>query len=147
MIVRRGKVEARLTNILYSLTILLLIIPAATLGSYLYYGIGNKANDLIDIMDKTIYITKPNVSLEEMEIDSKIGFFNMDLSYDLYKRVGKRMFELEIQRLTSPSVRLLFQIQVLLQKNHLLNTAMRIRKYYFTPIEPFLIQLNKTKRY
>ncbi|NRG26820.1 anti-sigma factor [Bacillus circulans] len=90
LIVRRGKVEARLTNILYSLTILLLIIPVATLGSYLYYGIGNKANDFIDIMEKTIYITKPNVSLEEMEIDSKIGFFNMDLSYDLYKRVGKK---------------------------------------------------------
>lgn len=90
LIIRRGKIEARFTNILYSLTILLLIIPVATLGSYLYYGIGDKANHLIEVMDKTIYITKPNVSLEEMEIDSRIGFFNMDLSYDLYKRVGKK---------------------------------------------------------
>lgn len=90
LIIRRGKMEARFTNILYSLTILLLIIPITTLGSYLYYGIGGKANNLIEVMDKTIYVTKPNVSLEEMEIDSNIGFFNMDLSYDLYKRVGKK---------------------------------------------------------
>lgn len=89
LIVKRGKIEARFTNILYSLTILLLIIPVLTLGSYMYYGIGDKANHLIEVTEKTIYITKPNVSLEEMEIDSKIGFFNMDLNYSLYKRVGK----------------------------------------------------------
>ena len=89
LIVKRGKIEARFTNILYSLTILLLIFPLLTLGSYLYYGFGN-ANNLIEVVEKTIYITKPNVSLEEMELDSNIGLFNMDLTYDLYKRVGKR---------------------------------------------------------
>src|SRR5690606_13721279 len=75
--------------IMISLAVLLLIVPVLTLSSYLYYAIGGKANHLIEIASKTIYVTEPNMSIEEMELEEDIGFFTMNLYFDVFKRVGQ----------------------------------------------------------
>ncbi|MFD1779076.1 anti-sigma factor [Fredinandcohnia salidurans] len=88
-LIKAGRNHALQTNIMISLAILLLIVPVLTLSSYLYYAIGGKANHLIDIATKTIYVTEPNMSLEEMEVEEDIGFFTMNLYFDVFKRIGK----------------------------------------------------------
>lgn len=92
-IVKIGKNQARLTNIMISIAILLLIIPAMTLMTYSYYGFGGRADKLIDVAANTIYVTEPNMSLEEMEIEDDIGFFSMDILFDVYKRIGKEDYK------------------------------------------------------
>lgn len=87
-LITSGRIHAMLTNIMISLAILLLIVPVLTLSSYLYYTIGGKANHLIDIATKVIYVTAPNISLEEMELEEDIGFFTMDIYFDIFKRIG-----------------------------------------------------------
>lgn len=92
-IVLRGKNSAIRTNILISLAVILLIVPVMTLGTYLYYAIGGKANNLIEVATTTIYVTEPNMSLEEMDLEEDIGFFSMKLMFDLYKRIGKEDYK------------------------------------------------------
>lgn len=92
-IIKLGKNSARLSNILITAAILLLILPVTQLLTYLYYGVGDKANELIDVSTKTIYVTEPNMSLEEMELESDIGFFSMNLLFDVYKRIGKEDYD------------------------------------------------------
>lgn len=92
-LIKLGRNHALLTNIMISLAILLLIVPVLTLSSYLYYAIGGKANHLIDIATKTIYVTEPNMSLEEMELEEDIGFFTMNINFDVFKRIGKEDFK------------------------------------------------------
>ncbi len=92
-LIKKGKYTALVTTIMISLAILLLIIPVMTLGSYLYYAIGGKANHLIEIAAKTIYVTEPNISLEEMELEEHIKFFSMDIQFDVFKRIGKEDYK------------------------------------------------------
>ncbi|MBD7963951.1 anti-sigma factor [Fictibacillus norfolkensis] len=87
-IIRVGSNTARNATVMISLAILLLILPLMTLITYLYYGIGGKANTMIDVVGKTIYVTEPNISLEEMEIESEIGLFSMNVKFDTFKRIG-----------------------------------------------------------
>lgn len=94
-IIQTGRSTARLTNVMISLAVLLLILPAMTLLTYMYYGIGGKANELIDVVSKTIYVTEPNMSLEEMELEEDIGVFSMHLLFDVYKRIGKEDYKAE----------------------------------------------------
>ncbi|MBO1003210.1 anti-sigma factor [Pseudogracilibacillus auburnensis] len=88
-----GRNHALKTNIMITLAILLLIVPVLTLSSHLYYAIGGKANHLIDITTKTIYVTEPNMSLEEMELEEDIGFFTMNIYFDVFKRIGKEDYK------------------------------------------------------
>lgn len=81
------------TNIMISLAVLLLIVPVLTLSSNIYYAFGGKANHLIDITTRTIYVTEPNMSLEEMQVDEDIGFFTMNLDFDVFKRIGKEDYQ------------------------------------------------------
>nr|WP_263324368.1 anti-sigma factor [Neobacillus sp. Marseille-Q6967] len=92
-IIKTGKNTARITNIMISLAILLLIIPVMTLFTYGYYAFGGRGDRLIDVAAKTIYVTEPNMSLEEMELEHEIGFFSMDIFFDVYKRIGKEDFK------------------------------------------------------
>ncbi|WP_163102472.1 anti-sigma factor [Peribacillus alkalitolerans] len=87
-IVQIGKNTARMTNIMITLACLLLIIPCATLATYLYYGFGGRADELIEVTGNTIYVTEPNVSIEEMDIEEEIGFFEMKILFDVYKKIG-----------------------------------------------------------
>ncbi|MGN8647300.1 anti-sigma factor [Gracilibacillus sp. HCP3S3_G5_1] len=73
----------------YVIMILLLIYPILTLASYIYYAWNQKAEDLIQVPIQTVYITEPNVSLEEMDIERTFGLFTFEVTMDLYKRVGK----------------------------------------------------------
>ncbi|TCN26147.1 anti-sigma factor [Mesobacillus foraminis] len=92
-IVARGRTAARITNVMISVAILLLILPVMTLLSYLYYAIGGRADHLIEVTSKTIYVTEPNISIEEMEIEDDIGFFSMNIFFDVYKRIGKQDYK------------------------------------------------------
>lgn len=82
--------NARFSLASYVIMIILLIYPLMTMASYIYYGWGQKAEDLIQVAIQTVYVTEPNVSLEEMDIERAIGLFTLDVDMDLYKRVGKR---------------------------------------------------------
>lgn len=86
--------NARFSLVAYILMILLLIYPIMTMASYIYFGWGGKAEDLINVAIETVYITEPNVSLEEMQIEENIGLFTLDVNMDLYKRVGKNDIKL-----------------------------------------------------
>ncbi|WP_019241259.1 MULTISPECIES: anti-sigma factor C-terminal domain-containing protein [Bacillus] len=92
-IIQNGKNTARNTTIMISLALLLLIIPLMKLGTYMYYAMGGKADHLIDVASKTIYVTKPNLSLEEIELDHKLGFFSMDIFFDVYKKIGDEDYD------------------------------------------------------
>ncbi len=92
-IIRKGKNTATKKNIMGSLAILLLIVPVMTLGSYLYYATGGKANHLIDVATSTLYVTEPNMSLEPMRIEEDIGFFSMNIKFDVFKKVGRENYK------------------------------------------------------
>ncbi|PLS17438.1 anti-sigma factor [Bacillus sp. M6-12] len=93
-IIQTGRNTARTTNIMVSLAILLLIIPVMTILTYGFYSIGGRADKLIDVAAKTIYVTEPNMSLEEMEIEDEIGFFSMNILFDVYKRIGNEDYKM-----------------------------------------------------
>jgi hypothetical protein len=92
-IIQSGKNRARMTNIMISLACLLFILPVLTLGTYLYYAIGGRANHLMDVAAKTIYVTEPNMSVEEMELEEDIGIFSMDIMFDVFKRIGSEDYK------------------------------------------------------
>ncbi|PLT28780.1 anti-sigma factor [Peribacillus deserti] len=93
-IVQTGKNQAAKMNIMISLALLLLIIPILTLATYAYYAIGGEGDKLIEIADKTLYITEPNMSLEEMKIENEFGLFSMDIHYDVFKRIGNAEYKI-----------------------------------------------------
>ncbi|MFD1019546.1 anti-sigma factor [Thalassobacillus hwangdonensis] len=88
-IIKNSIRNARFSLAAYVTMIVLLILPVMMMGSYLYYGWGQKAEDLIQVAIQTVYVTEPNVSLEEMEVERTFGLFTFDVDMDLYKRVGK----------------------------------------------------------
>ncbi|KAA0965749.1 anti-sigma factor [Sporosarcina sp. ANT_H38] len=92
-IIKKGRNTATKKNIMVSLAILLLIVPVMTLGTYLYYATGGKANNLIEVGTSTIYVTEPNMSLEPMRINTDIGFFSMNMMFDIYKKIGRENYK------------------------------------------------------
>ncbi len=88
-IVRLAKYQAKISTILITLAILLLLTPLLTLCSYLYYGTGDRANELLDVTKNIVYVTEPNTTVES-GIDARIGFFSMDATFNTLKRVGKQ---------------------------------------------------------
>jgi len=74
--------------ILSTLTVLLLIVPTCYMLTYLYYAFGTKSTTLMDVTSKTLYITEPNTSLEELEFDMGFSLFSMNLSFEQYKQIG-----------------------------------------------------------
>ena len=93
-IIKKGKNTATKKNIMVSLAILLLIVPIMTLGSYMYYAMGGKANHLIDVATSTLYVTEPNISLEPMRIEEDIGFFSMNILFDVFKKIGRENYKI-----------------------------------------------------
>ncbi|UNL82894.1 anti-sigma factor [Priestia koreensis] len=93
-IIKTGRNTARTTNILISLTILLAILPILTLSTYVYYAIGGKAMTLSDVMTNTIYVTQPNIGIEEVGIDHKIGLFSIQFMPEIYKKIGNENYRL-----------------------------------------------------
>ncbi|WP_404407011.1 anti sigma factor C-terminal domain-containing protein [Jeotgalibacillus malaysiensis] len=88
-ILKRSARSAKLTVIGYVVMILLLIFPVLMLGSYIYYGFIERANTLIDVAYHTVYVTEPNASVDEFNIEYEMGLFTFDVYMDLYKEVGE----------------------------------------------------------
>ncbi|WP_462412630.1 anti-sigma factor [Neobacillus sp. Marseille-QA0830] len=91
--VKIGKSMARKTNIMISLAVLLLIVPIMTLATYLYYGTDSRADRLIEVATDTIYVTEPNMSLKKLDVEDDIGFFSMNITFDVFKRIGKEDYK------------------------------------------------------
>lgn len=87
-IMKSGKSRAKWTTVVTILAILLLVLPVLTLFSFGYYAIGGRANELIEITDKTIYLTEPNVSVEERDVETTMGIFTMKVHLNLEKKIG-----------------------------------------------------------
>lgn len=93
-IIKNSIRNARFSLTAFVVMIILMIYPLMTMVSYLYYGLNQKAEDLIQVAIQTVYVTEPNVSLEEMDIEREFGLFSFDVYMDLYKRVGKHDIKL-----------------------------------------------------
>ena len=87
-IIKNSIRNARFSLTAFVVMIILMIYPLMTMVSYLYYGLNQKAEDLIQVAIQTVYVTEPNVSLEEMDIEREFGLFSFDVYMDLYKREG-----------------------------------------------------------
>ncbi|MCD5325406.1 MULTISPECIES: anti-sigma factor [Pontibacillus] len=85
-VIRKGWFYQRFSLIATVLTVLLLIIPVLELGSKMYYV--GKAGKLVDLTTKTIYLTEPNVTIDDDRLDVRARFFNLTFSLDLYKQIG-----------------------------------------------------------
>ncbi|TGB01100.1 anti-sigma factor [Halobacillus salinus] len=88
-IIKNSIRNARFSMTAFVTMIILLIVPVLMMASYLYYGWGQKAEDLIQVAIQTVYVTEPNVSLEEMDVERTFGLFTFDVDMDVYKRVGR----------------------------------------------------------
>lgn len=75
-----------------TLTVLLLIVPTCYMLTYMYYAFGTKSTTLMDVTSKTLYITEPNTTLEELEFDMDFSLFSMKLSFEQYKQIGDEFY-------------------------------------------------------
>lgn len=78
--------------ILTTLTVALLIIPTCYIFTFMYYAFGTKSTTLMDVSSKTLYITEPNTTLEELEFDMNFSLFSMELSFEQYKQIGNEFY-------------------------------------------------------
>ena len=85
---KRAINSSRWKIILSTLTVILLIVPTCYMLTFAYYAFGTKSTTLMDVSSKTLYITEPNTTLEEMEFNMDFSLFSMDLSFDQYKQIG-----------------------------------------------------------
>lgn len=91
-IIKASKLKARWNTILTSLTIILLIVPVTYFLTVTYYSVTNKANDEITATETMYSLTRPNLQIGDMEMESEITpFFGLHLSAPLYKQVGKEL--------------------------------------------------------
>lgn len=78
--------------ILSTLTVLLLIVPTCYMLTFMYYALGTKSTTLMDVSSKTLYMTEPNTTLEEIEFDMDFSLFSMSLSFEQYKQIGAEFY-------------------------------------------------------
>lgn len=134
-----AKYKAKISNIMITLAIVLLLIPITTISSYLYYGMNNKANDLIKVSSQLIYVTEPNVALSE-SINTTIKFFNMDEELNTVRRVGKK-------NINNESLHIRYVLDRVLglkrdARNSVPLTEMRTNNFIF-PDKPFRFDVQK----
>ncbi|MEK4566394.1 anti-sigma factor C-terminal domain-containing protein [Alkalihalobacillus sp. FSL R5-0424] len=86
-LIKKERLRANVINVVSSISVLLLILPLMTLGSYIYYGITDRANNYIEVALNAIYLTKPNTDV--FNIESQIGIFTIDLDLEMSKRIGQ----------------------------------------------------------
>jgi len=89
---KRAINSSRWKIILSTLTVILLIVPTCYMLTFAYYAFGTKSTTLMDVSSKTLYITEPNTTLEEMEFDMDFSLFSMDLSFEQYKQIGDEFY-------------------------------------------------------
>ncbi|MFJ8518072.1 anti-sigma factor [Lysinibacillus xylanilyticus] len=76
-----------------TLTMLLLIVPISFMLTLMYYAFGTKSTTLMEVASKTLYVTEPNTSLEEIEFDMSFSPFSMKLAFEQYKRIGEEDYK------------------------------------------------------
>ncbi|MFJ6207406.1 sigma factor regulator N-terminal domain-containing protein [Lysinibacillus sp. NPDC092081] len=72
---------------------ILLIVPISFMMTLMYYAFGTKSTTLMDVASKTLYVTEPNTSLEEIEFDMSFTPFSMKLAFEQYKRIGEEDYK------------------------------------------------------
>lgn len=90
--VNRAISSSKWKLILSTITVVLLIVPICYMLTFGYYAFGTKSTTLMDVASKTLYITEPNTTLEEMEFDMDFSLFSMDLSFEQYKQIGDEFY-------------------------------------------------------
>jgi len=90
--VKRAINSSRWKLILSTLMVILLIVPTCYMLTFGYYAFGTKSTTLMDVTSKTLYITEPNTTLEELEFEMDFSLFSMDLSFDQYKQIGDEFY-------------------------------------------------------
>ncbi|KGR76349.1 anti-sigma factor [Ureibacillus sinduriensis] len=86
--VKRAINSSKWKIILSTITVILLIVPTCYMLTFGYYAFGTKSTTLMDVASKTLYITEPNTTLEEMEFDMDFSLFSMNLAFEQYKQIG-----------------------------------------------------------
>ncbi|WP_071393344.1 anti-sigma factor C-terminal domain-containing protein [Bacillus tuaregi] len=89
---KRAIFSSKWKLILTTLTVLLLIVPTCYMLTYIYYVFGTKSTTLMDVASKTLYITEPNTTLEELEFDMDFSLFSMNLAFEQYKQIGDEYY-------------------------------------------------------
>jgi hypothetical protein len=90
--IKRAINSSKWRLILSTLTVLLLIVPTCYMLTFGYYAFGTKSTTLMDVASKTLYITEPNTTLEEMEFDMEFSLFSMNLTFEQYKQIGDEVY-------------------------------------------------------
>ncbi len=90
---KRSLSLSKIKMILLTMTIVLLLVPASFFLTLAYYAFGTSSTTIMDVTSKTLYITEPNTSLEEMEFDLSFNLFSMKLQFDQYKRIGREDYK------------------------------------------------------
>jgi len=76
-----------------TLTMILLLVPTSFMMTFIYYAFGTSSTTLMDVTSKTLYVTEPNTSLEEIEFDMSFTPFSMRLAFEQYKRIGEEDYK------------------------------------------------------
>ncbi|MFS0782613.1 anti-sigma factor [Bacillus sp. 1P06AnD] len=92
-IIMKGKHTARITTVMISLAVILLICPVLYLLSYMYYSQDSRADRLIDQAIKTIETTVPNSTVDRSKIDTDIGLFTLKTSFDVLSKIGGDVYK------------------------------------------------------
>lgn len=90
--VKRAITSSKWKLILSTITVILLIVPTCYMLTFAYYAFGTKSTTLMDVSSRTLYITEPNTTLEEMEFDMDFSLFSMNLSFQQYKQIGDEFY-------------------------------------------------------
>ncbi|WP_019156769.1 anti-sigma factor [Robertmurraya massiliosenegalensis] len=129
--VKRSLFESKWKMILASLTTILMIIPLSYLFTLMYYSFGTTSVTLMDVVSKTLYVTEPNTSLEELEFDMNIKPFSLELAFEQYKRIGEEDYKANTYDLRFAFAKLL--------KKEVDSNLERLSDKYPTETNPWLI--------
>lgn len=92
-VIRKTIFTSKWKLICATLTMILLIVPTSFMITFMYYAFGTSSTTLMDVASKTLYVTEPNTSLEEIEFDMSFTPFSMKLAFEQYKRIGEEDYK------------------------------------------------------
>lgn len=92
-VIRKTIFTSKWKLICATLTMILLFVPTSFMITFMYYAFGTSSTTLMDVASKTLYVTEPNTSLEEIEFDMSFTPFSMKLAFEQYKRIGEEDYK------------------------------------------------------
>jgi hypothetical protein len=90
-LINLGRRKAVIKAALLGSVLLLSILPAGTLLTYIFYGYGeeqNMANRFLDVASDTVMVTEPNVQVDRNKFHEQVGLFTLSANLDMWKQVG-----------------------------------------------------------